>query len=435
MLFIPIPSSIRPLTSGSTQATTTVWSANFETGNNAQFNGQVYNTCIDGNVSVSTTIVHTGSYSGYYYGIGNGTSGTGTGHGSCREYPQLNLAVSPYSAYQPITDFVFDGWFYVPTPANGTIAGCSVLYSSYCSWISFATLASGTDWPFTIDGLNVNGSRRIALWIGNDNMTGFIQNINTSSPQYWNFDSWMELTAVAHIAIGTSNSDVTIYENGIPIIYYAGDVLSGPLEYAHFGLYMSQSNTQPIIILNDDLSIEEITQTTTTSATTSTTATSTSKFDMMTVSDLIVGGGNPSPATFNYVINGLSKSLMLTQTPQTVSVDPGSTWAVSPNPLGGSSSSQRWYSSQALTGTTSATTIVFSFQHQYSLTMLASGSGSATPSSGWYNSGAKVNIKATAITGHKFKSWTGSGRGSYTGTSASHTITMNSAVTETATFT
>jgi hypothetical protein len=67
--------------------------------------------------------------------------------------------------------------------------------------------------------------------------------------------------------------------------------------------------------------------------------------------------------------------------------------------------------------------------------MTASGPGTVTPSSGWYNKGAKVTITATATTGHKFKSWTGIGTGSYTGKSASHTITMNSAITETATFT
>jgi len=118
-----------------------------------------------------------------------------------------------------------------------------------------------------------------------------------------------------------------------------------------------------------------------------------------------------------------------------VSVDAGSPWSVTPNPLTGSGSSQRWYSTQALTGTASTTTIVFAFQHQYYLTMKVSGPGTVTPSSGWQNAGVTVTIKATAKTGHTFKSWTGTGTGSYTGTSATHTITMNAAITETATFT
>jgi uncharacterized repeat protein (TIGR02543 family) len=65
----------------------------------------------------------------------------------------------------------------------------------------------------------------------------------------------------------------------------------------------------------------------------------------------------------------------------------------------------------------------------------SSTAGSATPSSGWHNAGQTVTIKATAKSGHTFKSWTGSGTGSYTGTKNPATITMNAAITETATFT
>ena len=155
----------------------------------------------------------------------------------------------------------------------------------------------------------------------------------------------------------------------------------------------------------------------------------------MTVSYSVIGGGSPTAPSFHYVLMGASKSLTLTKTATKVSVDSGSTWSVSPNPLGGSSSSQRWYSTQPLTGTASTTTIVFSFQHQYYLTMKVSGPGSVTPISGWQNAGVTVTIKATPNSGHKFKSWAGTGAGSYTGTSASHTITMNAAITETATFT
>jgi hypothetical protein len=66
--------------------------------------------------------------------------------------------------------------------------------------------------------------------------------------------------------------------------------------------------------------------------------------------------------------------------------------------------------------------------------MKTTGPGTVTPSSGWYNAGAKVTIIGTANSGHKFKSWTGTGTGSYTGSTNPATITMNSAITETATF-
>jgi rhamnogalacturonyl hydrolase YesR len=155
----------------------------------------------------------------------------------------------------------------------------------------------------------------------------------------------------------------------------------------------------------------------------------------MTVSYLVVGGGTPTAPVFNYVSNGVSESLTLTTTATAVTVDSGSAWSVTPNPLTGSSSSQQWIATMPLSGTATATTIQFSFQHQYNLTMNVIGPGTVTPSNGWYNAGAKVTIKATANSGHKFKSWTGTGTGSYTGTSKSHLITMNAAITETATFT
>jgi len=165
--------------------------------------------------------------------------------------------------------------------------------------------------------------------------------------------------------------------------------------------------------------------------------TSTSTTVTMHVSYSVAGGGSQTAPVFHYVLKGVSRSLTLTNTATTVSVDAGSTWSVTPNPLTGSTSAQRWYSTQSLAGKASATTIVFVFQHQYYLTMKVSSStaGSVTPSSGWQNAGVTVTIKATAKTGHTFKSWTGSGTGSYTGISATHTITMNAAITETATFT
>jgi hypothetical protein len=246
----------------------------------------------------------------------------------------------------------------------------------------------------------------------------------------------------------------------------------------------------------------------------------------MTVSYSIVGGGSPTAPVFHYVLNGAAESLTLSKTSTALLVDAGTTWSVTPNPLGGSSSSQRWYSNQPLTGTASSTTLVFvfyrqilqtlsysvrgggsgysapsfqanqfgspfpvtltktaarywfdygsswtvgpnplvgststerwlttqattgsiagiinswhafTFQHQFYLTMQASpsGAGSVNPSSSWYNAGQKVTIKATAKSRHGFLFWSGTGAGSYTGTSATATITMNSAITETADF-
>jgi hypothetical protein len=69
------------------------------------------------------------------------------------------------------------------------------------------------------------------------------------------------------------------------------------------------------------------------------------------------------------------------------------------------------------------------------MSVYPSGAGSTSPSgSTWYNAGTSVQISATANSGYKFASWSGSGSSSYTGTSNPVTITMNSPVNETAIF-
>ena len=156
----------------------------------------------------------------------------------------------------------------------------------------------------------------------------------------------------------------------------------------------------------------------------------------MTVSYSIVGGGSPTAPVFHYFLNGVRQKMTLSGVPTVVTVDAGSAWSVTPNPLGGSSSSERWYSTQPLKGTALATTVQFVFQHQYHLIMRLNPpfAGFVTPGSGWYDPGAKVTITATGDH-YDFSSWTGSGSGSYTGTKNPARITMNSAITETANFT
>jgi hypothetical protein len=75
------------------------------------------------------------------------------------------------------------------------------------------------------------------------------------------------------------------------------------------------------------------------------------------------------------------------------------------------------------------------YQEQYYLTIQGSGPGSVALSSGWCNAGATVTLFATANPQHMFKSWTGTGSGSYTGTKNLTTITMNGPITESANFT
>ncbi len=73
---------------------------------------------------------------------------------------------------------------------------------------------------------------------------------------------------------------------------------------------------------------------------------------------------------------------------------------------------------------------------QYYLTIESSpvNGGSISPSSGWYNAGSSVTIDAVAKSNYEFVSWTGTGTGSFSGTSTQATVTMNGPITEQANF-
>jgi hypothetical protein len=77
------------------------------------------------------------------------------------------------------------------------------------------------------------------------------------------------------------------------------------------------------------------------------------------------------------------------------------------------------------------------FTTQYYLTMTAnpSSEGTVSPASGWYDAGSTPTITVTPDVGYSFAPpWVGTGTGSYSGTSASHSITMSAPISETASF-
>jgi len=85
---------------------------------------------------------------------------------------------------------------------------------------------------------------------------------------------------------------------------------------------------------------------------------------------------------------------------------------------------------------TGDTTLNAYVKRQYYLTIQASPSsgGSVSPSSGWYDHGSSVQINATPASGWAFDRWVGLGTGSYSGTSAFASITINAPINETAYF-
>ncbi|MBI5383844.1 MAG: CHRD domain-containing protein [Verrucomicrobia bacterium] len=89
-----------------------------------------------------------------------------------------------------------------------------------------------------------------------------------------------------------------------------------------------------------------------------------------------------------------------------------------------------------LTASGTAATYTASFTTQHLLTTAASPSdgGAAGPASGYYDAGQVVTLSATANSAFSFTSWTGSGSGSYSGSTIAPSITINGPITETANF-
>ena len=80
--------------------------------------------------------------------------------------------------------------------------------------------------------------------------------------------------------------------------------------------------------------------------------------------------------------------------------------------------------------------ITGNYKMQYHLTMIKI-FGTVTPDSGWHDAGSTVQISTSAphaVDGERYVwlGWAGTGDGNYTGTSETATITMNSSITETA---
>jgi len=156
----------------------------------------------------------------------------------------------------------------------------------------------------------------------------------------------------------------------------------------------------------------------------------------LTMNYLVVGGAaSTAPGLTGTVWGKTGLIASLATTPTGYWLDAGSPWSVT-NPLGGSSSTERWQTASATSGKASAGTLTFTYNNQFFVTFAdsPSGDGTVSPSSGWFNAGATVSITAKAAAGFVFSSWA-SGTPGITiasATSASTPATINGAGTVTA---
>jgi hypothetical protein len=111
----------------------------------------------------------------------------------------------------------------------------------------------------------------------------------------------------------------------------------------------------------------------------------------MTLSYSVHGGSSaPTPPVFAYVSNGVEQAATLGTTPTKFLVDANTAWNVT-NPLTGSSSDERWQTSQQTSGVaTSSQTVVFQYYQQYRVAFgYQSGSGGGPPQITYFEFGAQ----------------------------------------------
>ena len=295
-------SSTVPTTSCCTSSTGSItsgqvfWSADFETGDNSQFNAPncmpgecgvfaATNTCQNGVIGVSSLnpltnggIVHSGNYAGYYSG---GPPQDSTAR-NCREYPVVTFN-------QFLTDFYWDMWVYVPT-------------FTQTGWVSFATFGNWANpntqsfEPFTLDAL-ANGDFQL------DNIYNG-QYFPTSTPVPLN--QWFELSLIAH-GVGSSTATLQFYLNGQPLVSESGNVQPGPYNSGHFGLYKEASQGN-YAVYNDDTVIEALSSSGGTTTTSSQSSTNTSSQTTSTVTSTVTSTGSPT-TTISTITTGGSTSL------------------------------------------------------------------------------------------------------------------------------
>ena len=100
-----------------------------------------------------------------------------------------------------------------------------------------------------------------------------------------------------------------------------------------------------------------------------------------TVSYSIVDSGSPTAPTLDYTgFGNTGATYTMTTTATATWLDYSTSWSVTPNPLTGSTSSERWYSTSTLSGTSVAGgTINPAFYNQYNLTLKYTVVDSGTP--------------------------------------------------------
>ncbi len=145
------------------------------------------------------------------------------------------------------------------------------------------------------------------------------------------------------------------------------------------------------------------------------------------------GGLPPTAPAFTSESFGATHSSALATTAISYWADTGTNYNISSVITG---SQERWITNSSTIGeVTSQLSLNFIYNQQYYVTMQTPQTGgTVNPASEWINAGNSISISNTAIQGWKFEFWTGTGTGSYSGSTNSTTIDVQAPIIENATF-
>ena len=145
----------------------------------------------------------------------------------------------------------------------------------------------------------------------------------------------------------------------------------------------------------------------------------------------VTGGGSPSAPRLNSTQFGSVYTSTLPGLATAYWLDRGHTWSVT-NPLMGASFAERWVPNATSGVVTGNRTLTVVYRHQYRVlvTPNVSSGGAVLPGTGWYDSGASLNLSANAHAGWDFHGWLGAGSGSYSGPDSTAALEIHGSLTE-----
>lgn len=230
----------------SARGTSTIWSANFETGSHSQFN-QCWVQSVGATVGVSTSIVHSGKYA--EIANYNGQDNSGAPH---RAYCGQGFSLS--NQYSNVEN---DIWIYVPAIVNGKA-------QNYQSWFTFVNLffkdpTGLVNGPLLVMGCGASNcnQRQLILRSGPFTSNNFVVSQNTVN---WPLNQWFELRTI--IRQTSIMSVITLYEvSAVGVQQLVVNMTSATtglyLYQAHWGLYDGPPSGVSAIY-NDDITLMEL---------------------------------------------------------------------------------------------------------------------------------------------------------------------------------